>query len=59
MARSSNIQRPNYVPLGLVTNVGKVLVLSLSSSLIKSLGGSDGNFMFEGCGFATRLAKLK
>ncbi|WP_298299171.1 DMT family transporter [uncultured Litoreibacter sp.] len=47
MESNSNIQRPDNVPLGVVTIVGTVLALSLGDALIKSLGGSGGMGLWQ------------
>lgn len=47
MASSSDIHRPDNVPLGVATIVGTVLALSLGDALIKSLGGSGGMGLWQ------------
>lgn len=47
MARSSDIHRPDNVPLGVATIVGTVLALSLGDALIKSLGGGGGMGLWQ------------
>ena len=47
MARICDIQRPDNVPLGVVTIVGTVLALSLGDALIKSLGGRGGMGLWQ------------
>lgn len=47
MASSSDIHRPDNVPLGVAAIVGTVLALSLGDALIKSLGGGGGMGLWQ------------
>jgi drug/metabolite transporter (DMT)-like permease len=47
MDSNSNIQRPDNLPLGVVTIIGTVFALSLGDALIKSLGGNGGMGLWQ------------